>query len=497
MTSGYDLRTRLTKPQKYFAVNPATHVVMNTGRFLTSSEQVISFRNDTKGTRLDPSQVDIYNGFFRRGNALAEYLNPGPHLLAKLEAAGLAQDSDYVSVDGNTLDNGHPFQSVKQSVQSSLRGLRNDYVASNQTSLHTVGGPIYHWNVEVSSAAQSRMPFQFENNGVVGTRAIRSNQGIPLPTTDDLPSYGTRAMTLCAPSVPHVSLTASLGELAMGLPAIPGYALLRSGAFGSTGNEYLNMVFGIIPTLSDAKELSTVLKDLSTSLYQLRRDEGKRVRRSFHFPTEQRAEIFTSADLASANIAAASYGRLGFANRPGVGDGGSSSLGDLGAFRTTTELFMSMRREIQFSGSFTYHIPEIPGFSGRLEKYMSEHDRLMGLTLDAKAAWQLSPWSWLIDWFTDIRENIAAISVAHDDNLVMNYGYAMDHSVWNVTAKTMFAPSYTKLNFGATKFLNTSWKTEAKRRIRANPYGFVSSADGGFWTPYRMAVLAALGISRA
>lgn len=158
---------------------------------------------------------------------------------------------------------------------------------------------------------------------------------------------------------------------------------------------------------------------------------------------------------------------------------------------------MSMRREIQFSGSFTYHIPEIPGFSGRLEKYMSEHDRLMGLTLDAKAAWQLSPWSWLIDWFTDIRENIAAISVAHDDNLVMNYGYAMDHSVWNVTAKTMFAPSYTKLNFGATKFLNTSWKTEAKRRIRANPYGFVSSADGGFWTPYRMAVLAALGISRA
>jgi hypothetical protein len=500
MTSGYDLRQRLSGPQQYYSVDPVSHLVENRGKFLTSSEQVTSFRSDTRGTRLEPSQVDPFMGFFRKSNyGLAEYMNPGPQLLSKLEAAGLAQESDYVSVDGNRLDNGHPFQSVKQSVRTSLRGLRNDYVAQNMTSLHRVGGPIFHTRVEVNSAASGRMPFRFALDPLYGTRICKSDVGIPAPdlTNDDLPSYGTKAMSLCAPSVPHVSLVASVGELLQGLPAVPGYALLRSGAFSTSGDEYLNWVFGILPTLSDARKFAETLNSLSLSLYQLRRDEGKRVRRSFTFPVEQKTEIFAPADLGRAEVGASSYGRLGFSQISYPGDTGSSSLGYLGDFRGNTELFMSLRREIRFSGSFTYHLPEIPGFSGRLEQYMSEYDRLFGLSLDAKAAWQLMPWSWLIDWFTDITENLKAIEVAHDDNLVMNYGYAMESSVRTVIAKTTFSPSYTKLNFGGTRFLNTLWKTEVKRRIRANPYGFVSSADGGFWTPYRMAVLAALGISRA
>jgi len=115
--------------------------------------------------------------------------------------------------------------------------------------------------------------------------------------------------------------------------------------------------------------------------------------------------------------------------------------------------------------------------------------------MDSNAAWQLQPWSWLIDWFTDISENLAAIQVAHDDNLVMNYGYGMEETVRSLVLKTTFTEPNPKVNRG-TQFLQTAWETRTKRRIRANPYGFVSSANNGAWTPYRMAVLAALGISR-
>jgi len=500
MTSGYDRRSRLGTPQDFTCIDPATHLVVYRGRFKTSSEQVTSFRSNTTGTRLEPRDVDPYMGFFQKNNlGIAEYLNPGPQLLSTLEAAGLAQESDYVSVDGNRLDNGHPFLSVKSSVQTSLRGQRNRWVAPGfPDSMARVGGPVYHTEVGIRSGPDSRMPFRFPQSGG-GTRFIYPWTALNAPaqdTADDLASYGTRAISLCAPAVPHISMTASVGELLAGLPQIPGYALLRSGAFGSAGDEYLNTVFGIIPTLSDAKKIAGTLKKMSIALHQLRRDEGKRVRRGFKFPAQIKTEIFEPSDVERGRIGAGLYGSLGFQTQTYQG-GGSSTLDGLGEFAGSTTVFMQQSREIEFSGSFTYHIPEIPGLSGRLEKYLSEHDRLLGLQLDSAAAWQLMPWSWLIDWFTDISSNLDAIQVAHDDNLVVNYGYAMEHSVRKVIAKTVFPKTYTGLNYGNTSYLNTLWKTESKRRIRANPYGFVSSADGGFWTPYRMAVLAALGISRS
>jgi hypothetical protein len=338
------------------------------------------------------------------------------------------------------------------------------------------------------------MPFPFPEQSGVGTRQLRANAGLALPDLGRLQSDATKAIQLCAPAVPHVSLTASIGELFAGLPLLPGQSLLKGINSAAYGDEYLNLVFGLLPTLSDAKKFSSTMRDLSLKLWQLRRDAGRRVRRSWGYPLEQRAEVFGASELSNVNLYAANSGSLGFKQ---VTDyGGSSTTGSLGNFSQITQLLMRESRSCWFSGSFTYFLPEIPGLSGRIERYMSEHDRLLGLQMDSNAAWQLSPWSWLIDWFTDISENLAAIQVAHDDNLVMNYGYGMEKTVRSAVLKTSFLTPNPKIAEGAA-FVNTAWETTTKRRIRANPYGFVSSADGGAWSPYRMAVLAALGITRA
>lgn len=496
MTSGYDKRTRLSDPIDFLVRSKDTNLLKVKGHFQTSSEEVISFRDNVRGTRLEASDVDIYSGFFNRDDTLADYLNPGPRLLSQLEASGLAQPSDYKSLDGRGLDNGHPFQATKQSVTTSLRNTNQEWLGFNLTPPSACkGGPIYHGGTAITSAAGPKMPFKFSLETAITGRSLRSRDGIPAPDASDLESYGTKAIGLCAPGVPSVSVTTSVGELLLGLPSIPGYSLLKSGAFGTSGSEYLNIVFGIIPTLSDAKQLGKILSDLSMHLYQFRRDIGKRVRRNFVYPVQQVGDIFDSTEFSACNLFAGNTGQVGFKTNYDV-PGGSSSTGSLGDFRSGTQLFMLETREIWFSGSFTYFLPELPGFSGRIERYMSEYDRLLGLTMDSSAAWQLMPWSWLIDWFTDISENLAAIQIAHDDNLVMNYGYAMDRSKRTVIMKTVFNPPSPRVNLGGSTFLNTMWETTSKRRIRANPYGFVSSADEGVWTPYRLAVLAALGISR-
>lgn len=330
MTSGYDKRTRLSGPVQFRSVDP--YLSSNYGgKMLTTSEQVISFRDDVQGVRLDPSAVDIYHGFFKSSGAVADYLNPGPRLLSQMEAAGLAEKSDYKSLDGFGFDNGHPFEHVKSSAKTSLRGLAYNWTPSGRGSglPRVSGGPVWVGRTTVPISEELRMPFLFDNG-----RTFDSKRAIPALMSSDLESYGTRAMSLTAPAVPHVSLSASIGELLLGLPSVPGYSLLKSGALGSAGSEYLNMVFGILPTLDDATKFGKVLRNLSVALHQYRRDVGRRVRRSFVYPTIQKGEIFEG--LTSSCYAGNSAQFLGFSKQTDYGTG-STSGGTLGDFSASTD----------------------------------------------------------------------------------------------------------------------------------------------------------------
>jgi len=257
------------------------------------------------------------------------------------------------------------------------------------------------------------------------------------------------------------------------------------------------VVFGLMPTWDDAVSLAETLRDVSMKIHQIRRDEGRFIRRRMTLPVTSKAEIFDTSELGIARI---------FAGRPLRSDvqwqdSAPFNITDALVDSTvanilphTKQLFMSESRRVTFSGSFSYVLPEIPGFSGRLEKYLASMDALLGLSVSARTAWQITPWSWLIDWFLDVRQNIAAISVGHDDNHVINYAYAMETVSRQAVAKVQFTGASP---ISGASYVSTAVSSEFKRRIRANPYGFVNEQDSGAWGPYRLAILAALGISRA
>lgn len=89
----------------------------------------------------------------------------------------------------------------------------------------------------------------------------------------------------------------------------------------------------------------------------------------------------------------------------------------------------------------------------------------------------------------DVMNNISLFT---NDGLVMRYGYVMEHRrvenhyrLYGIRLAGMQEDLRLEQKFGR----------ETKARVRASPFGFGLSFDG--FTPRQMAILAALGITRA
>jgi hypothetical protein len=146
-----------------------------------------------------------------------------------------------------------------------------------------------------------------------------------------------------------------------------------------------------------------------------------------------------------------------------------------------------------FEGAFTKFLPL--GFNP--SSYLDRASVLLDVDVDAETIWKLTPWTWLSDWVVDVSSTIAANQAASDKSTISHYAYAMEETHayvfldWSIapnTATSVWTPS------GPTKgsfVTETTWK----RRIRANPFGFVPGGPSGL-NPFRTAVLAALGLSR-
>jgi hypothetical protein len=139
---------------------------------------------------------------------------------------------------------------------------------------------------------------------------------------------------------------------------------------------------------------------------------------------------------------------------------------------------------------FTFYLP----LNFDPSSYVSKVNQLIDGKLSPATLWELSPWSWLVDWDLRIGDSIKANDLAKNDRLIMHYGYAMEHSVYTTDIswrlRDPFNSSYYKVLPQKGGYLV---KTEYKRRIRANPYGFKVANSGGL-TASQLGILGALGL---
>ncbi len=282
---------------------------------------------------------------------------------------------------------------------------------------------------------------------------------------NQMTTWGATAVNRTIPIAPPVSVANTLGELKEGLPSLSLKALRR----GNIGGEYLNYTFGIAPTVSDFQAYKDANRKAEKILSQWKRDSGRRIRRRYQFPEE----ITTKVES-----------RTGYPTGARVGLNANlySGTGNTLTITTTTT------RNVWFSGAYQYYIPDV---ANDLLAPLREFDRVYGAVPTLSTAWELTPFSWLLDWETNMGDVISNISLLGKDGLVLTYGYIMCHS--QVVTEYVWKG---EVYHGTGKFPQTFRSvviSDIKQREAANPYGLGWTIES--LSKKQIAILAALGLS--
>lgn len=294
-----------------------------------------------------------------------------------------------------------------------------------------------------------------------------------------LDAYGSTAISRCAPTVPHAQVFQAIGELYRdGVPLVPGSTTVNHADYGHLGNpgdEYLNIEFGIVPLVSDLRKLNGALLNADRILKQYYRDSGRLVRRRYSFPVERTLKSRTVTN----NVLP----------QGGTGADNSYLWLNTGQLETTvTEVTFRW-----FSGAFTYYAgrPEkaLAGIASQLRGY----NHLLGLAPDESAFYNLTPYSWLADWKTNMGDIMLNLSMYQNDGLVMRWGYVMEHK--QLITEYHCTGARAKFYGGGSGLITASQRfvQETKRRRPATPFGF--GVDGSSLNGRQLAILAALGFT--
>jgi len=363
-------------------------------------------------------------------------------------------------------DSGGPFHVSHTGVFVNPGSVHNVLGGNSLTTLYS--GPV--WGPMVKAA-----PIGEHYEGTV--RAMNEKS---------MAADGTTAISQCAPNNPTAGLASGLAETAReGIPTLPGIQSWRkrTEALKALGSEYLNYQFGWNPLQNEVHSVVNAARHHRDIMQNYRHNEGKNVHRRFDFTPEittWQEEVEAPPQFAPLNT---TY--LGNAAIPG------------------NKVLVSCKKERKrwFEGCFTYGGPSGTDSFRRALGFGSEADAVYGLTLTPDVLWNLTPWSWAVDWFTntgDLIHNVTNFALA---GLVMRYGYMMEETI--STYSTEYHDTYwNTLSSKVPKKVGVSREgncsrgeiTIHKSRFPASPFGFGVGWDG--LSPTQLAITAAIGITR-
>lgn len=303
-----------------------------------------------------------------------------------------------------------------------------------------------------------------------------------------LKAFGTVALSQSNPLEPPAQLMSAIAELAKdGLPDILGKSLFtkgpsRAARIADIAGEYLNFIFGYKPIVSDILRTLSTIELMDSYVNQWKRNVGLETRRSFS-AKQSVYKYATSIDLTT------DWPVSIFTKGPS--DPNSSLwIREIWtppvANRHLAYGSGSYTRDMRFTGAYWYNsaalsdlnIPE-PFATYFLDKdskkLMDSLTRLKLLGLGenlSELAWQLTPFSWMIDWFINIGDMLSAANTHLDKNIQLRYGYATSREVWK---ENLF--SSVSNNTGSLA-MTASITRVRMRRIRATPFGFGTTFSG-------------------
>jgi len=243
----------------------------------------------------------------------------------------------------------------------------------------------------------------------------------------------------------------------------------------TVADNFLNHQFGWVPFLSDIRKLYRTHQNAEAIKRQLTRNNDRW--------TTRKVVLDTSTDT---NI-------WGYGNGMSVEPAGYyiGTLFDTGA-SPTWELKEEIRSVVSAVGSYKYYRPEfdkdLPDYNSAWSS-MQRDLTMYGARISPSNVYRATPWTWLVDWFSDFGDNIDTMTDIIQDSVAARYLFVMKHSQREqVFTQTLpFSSGHVSLKWSATM--------EGKiRKQAATPYGFGLSWN--LLSPTQIAILAALKIMR-
>lgn len=310
--------------------------------------------------------------------------------------------------------------------------------------------------------------YRMDNYYIGSMRCSHASAALPSPDTG-CADFGAAAWDKFKPAQPDVSLAQFFGELGGLKDMIP----KKLKTFRDLGSNYLAIEFGWKPFLSDIRNWYQSLIEIDKRVSQLRRDNGRWIRRGGivkHDSDSGQLSINASNQITPWDPNAKSY----YAKRT-----------------------FTYEERVWFSAAFRYYIP---GLDSQEWGKLRAIQELWDLKITPEAVYNLIPFSWLVDWHSNLGSVISNLQASINDHLVAKYAYVMRHK--KTTTETHAGASVMqRIQATPTSPYETKWipvscsssvTVETKARAVANPFGFnVFLPDYSAW---QKSILLALGL---
>jgi hypothetical protein len=323
----------------------------------------------------------------------------------------------------------------------------------------------------------------------------------PGPTSwfPDLGSYGSEAFVRLRPQIEQAGLMVALREA----KDIPRMLKTTAQSFKdlyidmggsktskvlhpkSVSDNWLNHHFGWVPFINDIVKFQDVYQNSEKYIEQLSRDNNswiKRTRVLDNVESVQRVKLGGASSGSQPDIKLFPWSMCRNQTVPG--------LGVTGSWYTIDEVITT---RTWATGRVKYYRPE---FDMTLSDYSSQWNDLQrrlkvyGAELSPINLYKSTPWTWLIDWFSNVGDQIDLANSIALDGYAWKYLYVMRHAVRQlVLTSTIYYWANT---------LSLQWirSIETKQRQGAtSPFGF--SLLGKDISAKQWSILAALGLSRS
>jgi hypothetical protein len=372
---------------------------------------------------------------------------------------------------------------------------------NRKTGRYDAGGPFYTSKIEPFSKPGS------VKDAYSGPKTVFYSGPVhcPLPSSTEMSNLGisklqfgdknesqmkvkgTNAISYSSPINPASNLGTGLAEtMREGIPSLPGIQAWkrRTEILKGLGSEYLNYQFGWAPLANEVHEVSRAARHHRDIMKQYQDGEGRNTHRRFDYPSES---SFKSGTIGTGR-------HIGF---------DSFSWYDLTYPLPSRQVSLVKETKAWFEGLYTYALPSSTDSWRSALGFGSQADQIFGIALTPDILWELTPWSWAVDWFSNAGEVINNCTNFGLAGLVLRYGFMMEETTTTITAelssgafqrrerKPLFPEKYGTTFSGPS---SSGYKLVTKCRVPASPFGFSVGWEG--LSPTQLAITAALGITR-